>query len=88
MHDQIIATHVVFRGVSGDYPESERTQESRIINKYNPLRLVVVWFLRMSHNVYRSLELCCVQTEHHHYVTVTLQWAVGQFAAMASGRVC
>ena len=45
MHDQIIATHVVFRGVSGDYPESERTQESRIINKYNPLRLVVVWFL-------------------------------------------
>ena len=37
--------------------------------------------------VYRSLELCCVQSEHH-YVTVTLQWAVGQFAAMASGRVC
>ena len=37
--------------------------------------------------VYRSPELCCVQTENH-YVTVTLQWAVGQFAAMASGRVC
>ena len=35
----------------------------------------------------RSCELCRVQTKHH-YVTVTLQWAVGQFAAMASGRLC
>ena len=36
--------------------------------------------------VYRPPELCRVQTELTHCVTVTLQWAVGQLAAVASGR--
>ena len=61
------------------------------IIKYGYIRIVARNNVLVHHNyivlVYRSLELCRVQTKHH-YVTVTLQWAVGQFAAMAGGMVC